>query len=196
MIRTLSFFIAFAATGQSTTTLFTNHCARCHGPAAEGVLENGTPTLPVLGAWYIESQLHAFKYGRRGTGPNDDHGREMRGIARIYITGEQAITAIAAHVAALPVARPETTVQGDRERGKTLYAACAGCHGDAAEGRQEFVSPALRGQHDWYLLRQLQHYRDGERGTPGEPMQLAMASLPDEQAFRDVVAYIAKLGRE
>ena len=53
---------------------------------------------------------------------------------------------------------------------------------------------------DWYLLRQLQYFKDGVRGAHPDDlygMQMAMmaASLRDEQAMQDLVAYINSLYR-
>jgi cytochrome c oxidase subunit 2 len=87
---------------------------------------------------------------------------------------------------------------GDVERGKTLFAVCATCHGDRAEGMQEMNAPALAGREEWYLKRQLQNFKSGARGTDSNDiygLQMApMAQLlQDEQAIADVAAYLASL---
>ena len=88
--------------------------------------------------------------------------------------------------------------QGDVERGRTWYAVCATCHGDNGEGMQEMNAPALAGREEWYLVRQMQNFKDGVRGSdPGDIYGLQMAPmaqiLPDRQAIQDVVAYLASL---
>ena len=76
-----------------------------------------------------------------------------------------------------------------------------GVHGTAEswEGLIQALNGApLRGSSDWYLLRQIQNFRSGVRGTKPEdtsgalmrPMSL---TLPDEQAIIDVIAYITTL---
>ena len=87
---------------------------------------------------------------------------------------------------------------GDVERGRTWYAICATCHGENGEGMQEMNGPALAGREEWYLIRQIQNFKDGVRGTnPGDIYGLQMAPmaqvLPDRQAIEDVAAYLASL---
>ena len=83
-------------------------------------------------------------------------------------------------------------------RGKTFYQVCAACHGPHAMGNPANQAPRLRGQHPWYLIRQLKNFRAGIRGVDGKdtnglvmrPMSL---TLPNDQAVEDVVAYISTL---
>ena len=87
---------------------------------------------------------------------------------------------------------------GDVERGKSLYAVCATCHGDRAEGMQEMNGPALAGREEWYLRRQLENFKTGARGSDSRDiygLQMApMAQLlQDEQAIADVIAYLSSL---
>lgn len=87
---------------------------------------------------------------------------------------------------------------GDAERGKSLYATCGACHGPNAEGMQALNAPRLTGLEPWYLVRQLQNFKQGIRGSDPKDiygMQMApMAQiLPDQQAMEDVVAYIVSL---
>ena len=87
---------------------------------------------------------------------------------------------------------------GDVERGKVLFAVCAICHGDQAEGMQEMNGPALAGREEWYLRRQLENFKSGARGTDSRDiygLQMApMAQLlQDEQAIADVAAYLSSL---
>jgi len=88
---------------------------------------------------------------------------------------------------------------GDAERGKTFYAVCAACHGPDGEGMQELNAPALAGQEEWYIVRQLQNFKTGIRGkNPGDIYGMQMApmamTLPDDQAMEDVAAYLSSLG--
>lgn len=87
---------------------------------------------------------------------------------------------------------------GDVERGKALYAVCATCHGDRAEGMQDMNGPALAGREEWYLRRQLENFKTGARGSDSRDiygLQMApMAQLlQDEQAIADVIAYLGSL---
>jgi cytochrome c oxidase subunit 2 len=87
---------------------------------------------------------------------------------------------------------------GDPEAGKPLYAVCAACHGMQAEGNPAMHAPKLSGQGDWYLKRQLRHFKQGARGTHeqdtyGKQMAPMAATLADDAAIDNVVAYIATL---
>ncbi len=82
-------------------------------------------------------------------------------------------------------------------RGEEVYDDCSICHGDDAEGGEDYGAPKLAGQLDWYLIRQLQNFRDEARGTnEGDeygPVMQPMATDLDDQAIDDVVAYIMTL---
>jgi len=80
--------------------------------------------------------------------------------------------------------------------GKALYAACAACHGAEGEGNVALNAPSLVNQQDWYLERQLLGFRSGLRGSDpkdgyGAQMQAIAKNLPDDNAVKAVVSYIA-----
>ncbi|MGI9250434.1 MAG: c-type cytochrome [Pseudohongiellaceae bacterium] len=82
--------------------------------------------------------------------------------------------------------------------GQALYAVCATCHGAAGEGMQALNGPKLSGQQAWYIERQLRYFKDRVRGgeagdTNGMMMASMVATLADDQAIRDVAAYITTL---
>ena len=87
---------------------------------------------------------------------------------------------------------------GDAGAGKPLYATCAGCHGAQGEGNPALNAPKLSGQGDWYLKRQLIYFKSGARGAHeqdvyGKQMAAMAATLADETAIDNVVAYIGTL---
>lgn len=87
---------------------------------------------------------------------------------------------------------------GDPAAGKQLYAVCAACHGLQAEGNAALNAPKLSGQGDWYLRRQLRHFKNGARGAHdkdvfGKMMAPMAATLPDDAAIAHVSAYIETL---
>ena len=89
---------------------------------------------------------------------------------------------------------------GDPAKGKTLYATCGACHGQNAEGMEALNAPKLAGQEEWYVVRQLQNFKAGIRGTnPKDTYGMQMApmaqTLPNDQAMEDVAAYIKSLGK-
>jgi cytochrome c553 len=175
-------------------------CAACHGEHGEGRAEYQAPAIAGLEAWYVRAQLDKFRSGARGAHPDDVTGLRMRPMAR-QLDGDEDVATVAAYVAALTPARPSPTLGGgDPSRGEALFAACAECHGADAAGNRERDAPPLRDASDWYLAAQLEKFREGIRGTsPGDvtggqmrPMALGLA---DEQAVRDVVAYVVSLGK-
>lgn len=88
--------------------------------------------------------------------------------------------------------------EGNAERGKTFFAVCTTCHGANAEGMKEMNAPKLAGQEEWYLIRQLQNFKEGIRGADsrdvyGKQMAPIAQVLPDDQAIEDVAAYLSSL---
>lgn len=73
-------------------------------------------------------------------------------------------------------------------RAETLIetAACAACHGDRGQGNSALGAPRLAGQQPDYLLRQLQAFKNGQRGydpqdSHGAQMRAVIADLADSQ---------------
>ena len=86
----------------------------------------------------------------------------------------------------------------DIARGKALFASCSACHGGAGEGNEVMNTPSLAGQSPWYMKRQLKYYQQGVRGSHkkdqyGQQMAAMAATLADDKAIDDVLAYIATL---
>jgi cytochrome c oxidase subunit 2 len=110
----------------------------------------------------------------------------------------KATVAIAATVSLFATFSTSVLAAGDPERGKAFYATCGACHGASGEGMEALNAPALAGQEDWYVIRQLQNFKNGIRGTnPKDTFGMQMApmamTLPTEQAIEDVAAYISTL---
>jgi cytochrome c553 len=172
------------------------YCAVCHGVELAGNRAVDAPRLAGLPAWYLASQMQAFRNGWRGTHPDDVNGMEMRPQATVLTPAE--VARAVAYAASVP-ARPSTpSVSGDPIRGRALFETCAVCHGARGEGSEAMLAPPLAGQSDWYLVTQMQHFRSGARGTiPGDTqgavMRAAALVLPDDAAVDDVVAYVNTL---
>jgi cytochrome c oxidase subunit II len=86
----------------------------------------------------------------------------------------------------------------DLAAGQQLYAICASCHGQNAEGNQAMNAPKLAGLQPWYIERQLNYYKAGVRGTAegdtaGAMMRPMAMVLADDTAVRNVSAYIDSL---
>jgi cytochrome c oxidase subunit 2 len=172
-------------------------CAACHGPQGAGQLQLGAPAIAGLPAWYVTAQLLKFRQGVRGMHPHDSAGLRMRPIARALASDED-VQAVASYIATLPPPASEPTVVGDPVNGQLRYQVCVGCHGPEARGLQPLQAPPLTMTNDWYLLKQLDNFKQGIRGgdaandTTGALMRSIANSL-DEQTMRDVLAYIRTL---
>lgn len=173
-------------------------CQQCHGAAAEGEVKVNAPAIAGLPQWYIEAQLKKFKDGGRGTHFDDLSGMQMRPMALSLATDDE-IAVISKHVASLPPTHPAPgLVGGDAQKGQTLFVTCTACHGPDGSGNEALKAPPLPGHNDWYLFSSLKKFKDGVRGTnprdlSGATMRPMAQTLADEQAMKDVVAYIMTL---
>ena len=181
-----------AATGQ---TLFAT-CTACHGANGEGNETLNAPKLAGLPGWYVERQLHNFKHGVRGGNPGDTIAAQMVPMASLL--DQAGMRDVAAYIATLPDERARPTISGDADRGEKLFLTCSNCHGGNGQGVWSTNAPRLAGMSDWYLVRQLENFRRGNRGRHpsdfyGAQMAALSAMVHDEQTERDLVAYINTL---
>lgn len=189
-----------ANAGATTGKTLYAACQTCHGPKAEGNVSMNAPSLTQQDSSYLKRQLTNFKAGIRGSDPRDTGGSQMRAMAAI-LDSPQAIDDVAAYIGSLPATRNAVSVKGDIGNGRDYYSmVCGGCHGPRAEGNAALNAPALAGVDDWYLVRQFELFRSGARGSHaddkfGAQMKAMTRALPNEQAVRDVVAYIQTLAQ-
>lgn len=175
--------------------LFNNNCTVCHGYDAGGKADIAAPSIAGLDDWYVKAQLKKFQPGIRGAHPEDMPGMRMRPMSRTLISDAE-IDAIADYLRYLrPVKGDLTLTGGNLDNGKALYMACMGCHGPEGAGMKELNAPPIRQMDDWYLLTQLYNFKHGLRGADprditGAQMVPFAQALADEQAMKDVVAYI------
>ena len=181
------------AAGQA---LFTA-CSACHGAQAEGNRELNAPKLSGQADWYLMRQIHSFKEGVRGSNDQDSFAKQMIPFASM-LADDTAIRNVVAYIKTLPEVRPAASGVGDPVRGKKLYEPCPVCHGATAKGVWSTNAPRLSNMSDWYMARQLEHFRDGIRGTHpqdfhGAQMRSMAKVLPDDQDVADVLDYIRTL---
>lgn len=198
---TLTLRLCPVVAGEVGAAVFENVCAACHGGRGEGKLELKTPSIAHEPRWYVMRQLMNFHEGRRGhDAGKDPQGALMAGIAKSLKAAE--IEAVAAFVEKLPLVVPsERKIAGaDVQRGQELfYERCMECHRYNASGEMAFGSPPLIGRQGWYLLEQLQKFKNLHRGAArgdekgAKMVQLATQFIEDEQAMKNVVGYILTL---
>ncbi|OGO79090.1 MAG: hypothetical protein A2203_03045 [Chromatiales bacterium RIFOXYA1_FULL_46_5] len=172
------------------------YCLVCHGSNAQGNEAISAPNLAILPDWYLSSQLESFQSGWRGHQTTDAYSKEMMAVAK-SMSPEDIKRAIG-FIKGFRVSKVVETLDGNVNHGKNLFQTCATCHGAAAEGNQAMGAPPLAGQYSWYLLRQLQAYRSGQRGADekdarGTLMKQIAVTLQQDQDLHDLVAYINTL---
>lgn len=170
-------------------------CVSCHGADGAGAKNLAAPAIAGLPAWYVETQLNNFRSGIRGAHPDDLEGLRMRPMSR-QMMDEGEVKAVAAYVASLASTKRANTLEGaDAAAGAGSYATCLACHGPDGKGNPALKAPPLVGQHDWYLVSQLNKFKKGIRGvnpkdTAGATMRPMSMTLADDQAIKNVVAHI------
>jgi cytochrome c553 len=172
-------------------------CVPCHNSDGSGNPAIGAPNIAGMRQWYVQEQIEKFRAGVRGTHFNDVEGMRMRPMA-LSLTSEDDVKAVAHYVETLPAVRHASSFPGDPKAGEALYATCGACHGDSGAGNQDLEAPRIAGVDDWYLATELRKFRSGVRGTnpkdrEGRLMRPMARGLADEDAIRNVVAYVGTL---
>ena len=171
-------------------------CAACHGANGMGNKALNSPQIAGQEPWYLERQLKNFKGGLRGANAKDPYGMQMRPMA-LTLANDQAVSDMAAYVSSMPASKPlESTVKGDATAGKASYMICQTCHGPKGGGNKALNSPKLTGLQDWYIVRQLNNFKAGMRGTKsgdlfGMQMRPMAMTLANDEVINNVAAYIA-----
>lgn len=172
-------------------------CAACHGLQGEGNAFVNAPRLAGQAGWYLKQQVKNFRQGLRGGDASDTFGQQMAPMAMMLVD-DADINNIVAYITSLPATDTPRTISGDVARGKDLFTTCKSCHGPQGLGIWALNAPRLSGVDDWYLVRQLENYKQGIRGSHpsdlyGKQMVLLTGMLRDDQDIKDVVAYINTL---
>jgi cytochrome c oxidase subunit II len=172
-------------------------CVPCHNADGSGNAVVGAPDIAGMKEWYVEEELEKFRGGVRGMQFNDMEGMRMRPMA-LSIASDDDVRAVAHYVETLPPVRHAAILPGDPKAGEALFETCAACHGDNGAGNPDLKAPRIAGLDDWYLATELRKFRSGVRGASpkdaeGRLMRPMARSLADEDAIRNVVAYIGTL---
>ncbi len=172
-------------------------CVPCHNTDGSGNAAVGAPNIAGMKDWYVERELDKFRAGARGMHFSDVEGMRMRPMA-LSLASEDDVKAVAHYVETLAPAPHASSLPGDPQAGATLYATCASCHGDNGAGNQDLGAPRIAGTDDWYLATELRKFKTGIRGVnpkdrEGRLMRPMALTLPNEDAIRNVVAYVETL---
>jgi cytochrome c553 len=170
---------ADAAAGQAKAQA----CAACHGPMGTST----NPKYPILAgqtARYLYLQLRDFKEGRRS---DPDMSPMAAGLSR-----EDMLDLADYFAAQQPQPAPVnvTPAQIDAGRRRSAEALCTMCHLGEFKGQNEI--PRVAGQHQQYIVKQLQDFRARKRTNDAGNMTSVTRGLSDED-IENLAAYAANL---
>lgn len=175
-------------------------CAACHGADGGGNAELNAPGLAGQSESYLARQLWDFRDGRRGKEPGDTAGAQMLPMASVLPDGD-AIASVAAYISAMPAAQPAATVEGDVVNGQKLFTSkCGACHGGQGWGNEALFTPRLTVIGDWYLVRQVNNFKESMRGVHedakyGKQMAMMAKTVSDEE-LNDIAAFLNEQSAE
>lgn len=170
-------------------------CAGCHGEGGQGMEKMQAPALVNVDRLYLYRQVMNFSKGIRGYADQDTLGKQMALMAKT-LKDSIAVNHVVTYIKTLPEVSLSATIIGDIRKGERIYQSiCGSCHGPEGKGNEMMHAPRLNGLNDWYLKRQITNFKGSLRGGhPGDKLGAQMlpmaASLTDEQAINDVIAYI------
>lgn len=173
-------------------------CKTCHGAKGEGSELAHAPQIAGQDADYIIRTIKKFQTGARGAHPEDVNGLRMRPMSRM-LRNDDEVLAVAHYINGLiPQKTRATLTDGNAEKGRALFATCIACHGVDARGVKALNAPSLVNLQDWYVMTQIHNFKAGYRGVdPGDVTGATMRgmamSLPDDQAIKDVMAFLRTL---
>lgn len=173
-------------------------CVPCHNADGSGNPAVGAPNIAGMKQWYVQAELQKFRSGARGMQFNDVEGMRMRPMS-LTLSSDADVEAVARYVESLRLVPHPPTIKGDAQSGDTqFHTICAACHGDNGQGNADLKAPRLAGIDDWYLAAELRKFRTNVRGNnpkdiEGRMMRPMARGLANDEAVRDVVAYIATL---
>ena len=86
----------------------------------------------------------------------------------------------------------------DVERGRELFSLCAHCHGAQGQGNKLALAPSIAGQAPWYVVKQLNYFKDGVRALhfddlAGMRMRPMARWLKTPEDVQSVAMYVATL---
>jgi cytochrome c553 len=167
---------------------FGRHCARCHGPQAEGDAGRGVPALAGQRFAYLVRQLANF------AGDERDSETMHRVVSQRELGGAQSWVDIAAYLNRTPSSHRAQTGAGTRlALGRGIYhEQCATCHRGDAHGDDDGFVPSLRNQQYPYLVLQLHKLGEGRRHNVDENLVRFLRGF-DDRDMDATADYLSRL---
>lgn len=174
-------------------------CITCHGAQGEGIPALATPRIGGMPAWYLARELKYFHVGVRAPSVDDVQGTQMRAVLLASRTDAAGLEDLAGYFATFDPPPAPALESGNAAHGEQIFATCVACHGVDGRGSAALNTPSLVEQDGDYLVRQIDNFRSGIRGTDmrdlfGQQMRAVAGSLiTSHEDAVDVVAYIGSL---
>ena len=168
-------------------------CAGCHGRRGDGLDIPLVPRIDGQSVDYLAASIDAYARGARASGymhvqVSEQNESVQRGLAEHY--GSHAPLPAAPVTARFVTRGAQIALDGIVNRD---VPACAGCHGPSSYP-QATLYPRLAGQRAGYLRKQLELFREGQRGgTPHAHIMQRMARGLSDDDIVAVSAYYAAL---
>lgn len=163
-------------------TIYQHHCIGCHGQHGTGDAFQSVPALAGQRFEYLRLQIERFAIDER-----HDY-RMRRAFNRVSMNDPVVAVDVATYLSLLPMQRFADSDPRYREQGEKQYLArCATCHGLEAQGRSDGAVPALRAQHDAYLVHRLRRF------ASDSPTVGVAAHSIDDNAIVPIAAYLSSL---
>ena len=152
---------------------FARHCARCHGPQAQGDASRAIPSLAGQRFTYLVRQLANFAGGER------DSDTMHLVVSHKEMREPQTWVDIAAYLnRTAPSQRAQTGDGADLALGRGIFREqCASCHRADAHGNRDGFVPSLRNQHYAYLVIQMHKLGEGYRHNVDENLMRFLHSF-------------------
>lgn len=166
-------------------------CAACHGEDGGGVRDGTVPAIGGMPARLVVRQLVNFRRERRR-----DIRMEHFADAS-HLASAQQIADVAAYIASLERRTPAGIGDGlALDAGAKAYLrACRGCHGAQGRAGGDGMTPALAGQHQAYLERQLRDAAAGRRPSMSATHRALLRAL-SEQELIGITDYLSRMTPE
>jgi len=203
-----SIFVIFIFVNLSTKAVANNEpsgeslyqqCAACHGIKGQGNEQLKAPQIAGQFAWYQTRQLQHFSNGIRGSHKEDVLGKQMQAITQ-SLNFEKDIPRLTAYIEQLTIEKGDNEDKSSFDANKLkngsryYQAKCGACHGGEGQGNKSFNAPKLNQLNADYLLRQMNNFTQGIRGTDkrdkfGRQMAM-MAKTTKGKELNDIIYYL------
>jgi cytochrome c553 len=157
--------------------LYSQHCAHCHGPEAQGNASRAIPALAAQRFNYLVRQMANF------AGLERDSNTMHAVLSQIELRGPQTWVDLAAFLNEQPPVHRAQRGEGTYLRlGRAIFhEQCASCHRADGHGDADGFVPSLRNQNYSYLVAQMHKLRAWRRHNVDEDLVRFLGGFDDEE---------------